>query len=116
MPYDIRKQRDGYHVYNQATGEDKGVSKTRAKAEAHMRAMYAHEPKKSPGMLAGGKAGGPLMALDDTYTPRPVERVYAGGRAFAPAPPKPAVEEPANVPAIGIDIESLVKAPKTSKK
>lgn len=43
MPYEIRKRSDGYHVINQETGEDKGVSETREMAIAHMRALYAHE-------------------------------------------------------------------------
>jgi hypothetical protein len=77
VPYDIVKREDGYHVINTRTGEDKGVSKTRAKAEAHMRALYAAENRKSestPGMRFGGS-----MMLDDTYTPRPIEHVYIDG-------------------------------------
>lgn len=75
MPYDIVKRSDGYHVINQETGEDKGCSETRGKAEAHMRAMYAHEgPKKhSPGMMAEGGV------LDDSYVPHPVSHVYVDG-------------------------------------
>ena len=39
MPYELR----GKCVYNKKTGENKGCSDTVAKAEAHMRALYAHE-------------------------------------------------------------------------
>lgn len=77
MPYDIMKKPDGYHVVNTDTGEDKGASKTRGEAEAHMRALYANEPKQmsSPGMYAmGGR-----MAVDDTYTPRPITHAYRNG-------------------------------------
>jgi len=78
MPYDIRKEADGYHVYNQVTGEDKGKSATRAKAEAHMQAMYAHEPGRvrhsSPGMAAGGG-----MVLNDEYRPV-VGDIYVDGK------------------------------------
>ncbi|MDE1850053.1 MAG: hypothetical protein KGI00_04975 [Candidatus Micrarchaeota archaeon] len=79
MPYDIRKTKEGYEVINQITGESKGVSKTRPKAEAHMRALYAHEPKDSnpvPGMRSGGFG----LILDDTYQPRPITEVYVDGK------------------------------------
>lgn len=84
MPYDIRKQTDGYHVYNQRTGEDKGVSKSRAMAEKHMGALYAHEPKggyTSPGMATGGG-----MVLDDTYRPTPGDAYVDGKKIVSPDP------------------------------
>jgi len=110
MPYDIRKTTDGYHVYNQETGEDKGKSVSRAKAEAHMRALYAneHPTKTTPGMLDGGKIAGVPTYLDDTYTRRQVESAWVDGKSVAISPPvsivstssTPAsVTTPATVPA-----------------
>lgn len=90
IPYDIRKTADGYHVFNQHTGEDKGKSSTRAKAEAHMKALYAHEPRQmsSPGMLGGGNT-----VLDDTYTPAPITEAYMGGKKY-PVVGAPAAQSP----------------------
>lgn len=41
MPYTMRKVGNEYCVFNKDTGEKKGCSDTRAKAAAHMRALYA---------------------------------------------------------------------------
>lgn len=43
MPYAIRKVGSKFCVFNKDTGDKKGCSPTRAKAEAHMRAMYHAE-------------------------------------------------------------------------
>jgi len=45
MPYAVRKVKGGYKVINKLTGESKGVSSSRKKALAHIRAMYANENK-----------------------------------------------------------------------
>jgi hypothetical protein len=40
----MRKGRDGrWHVYNKETGADKGGSRNKSVALAHMRALYAAE-------------------------------------------------------------------------
>ena len=44
MPYEIRESEGKFLVVNQDTGEVKGEHPSRAKAEAHMRALYVHEP------------------------------------------------------------------------
>lgn len=44
MPYEIKENKGKFIVVNQDTGEVKGEHPSRAKAEAHMRALYAHEP------------------------------------------------------------------------
>ena len=92
MPYDIRKTSDGYHVFNQQTGEDKGKSATRSKAEAHMRALYAHEPRamSSPGMKMGGVEG---MTVDDSYAPVPITHAYMNGKKYPVMTPDPADTE-----------------------
>ena len=47
MPYKIVSAGSGkYKVVNKDTGKSKGVSDSKTKAEAHMRALYANEPKK----------------------------------------------------------------------
>jgi len=95
MPYDIRKSSDGYHVINQRTGEDKGVSKTRAKAEGHMRALYAHEPGKastSPGTMTDSK-GDLAMALNSSYRPEPIPHAYMGGKLVPSRPVAVAVAD-----------------------
>ena len=98
MPYDIRKTADGYHVYNQATGEDKGKSVSRAKAEAQMRALSASEsPRKVvSGELDGGKMQGVPTYLDDTYTRQPVLNAWVDGKSVgiqgAPSAPSAPVE------------------------
>lgn len=43
MPYRLGKQDGKYCVFNKDTGENKGCSDSRAKAVAHMRALYAVE-------------------------------------------------------------------------
>lgn len=85
MPYDIKKQADGYHVFNQVTGEDKGVSKTRAKAEAHMRALYAHEGDAKRQNDSPGTATGDGMVLDSSYQPMAGDSYVDGKRV--PMPP-----------------------------
>lgn len=47
MPYEIRKEKNQYCVYNKDTGENKGCSDSHDKAVAHMQAMYAAESKKA---------------------------------------------------------------------
>lgn len=43
MPWASRKTPDGkYEVYNKDTGASKGKSDSKAKALAHLRALYAH--------------------------------------------------------------------------
>lgn len=43
MPWDWRKTSDGkYEVYNKDTGKSKGLSDTKAKALAHLKALYVH--------------------------------------------------------------------------
>lgn len=84
--YDIRKVDGQYHVYDQVTGEDKGKSVSRGKAEAAMRSLYALSSVQasSPGV----KADGPVPSyLDDTYTPRPIEQVWRDGVPVAVTPP-----------------------------
>ena len=46
MPYAIKQKPNGkWTVVNKITGEDKGESATKEMAIAHMRALYANEPK-----------------------------------------------------------------------
>ena len=45
MPYEIRKSGSHYEVINKETGKSKGKSVSLEMAKAHMRALYAHEPK-----------------------------------------------------------------------
>ena len=40
MPYEIRKVKEEFCVFNQDTGENKGCSKSEKKAIAHMRLLY----------------------------------------------------------------------------
>ena len=51
MPYEIRKQKNKFCVYNKDKNENKGCSSTYEKAVAHMRVLYGieegWEPKKS---------------------------------------------------------------------
>lgn len=47
MPYAIRKNGNEYCVHNTDTNDNKGCSPTRAKASAHMRALYAAESGSS---------------------------------------------------------------------
>jgi hypothetical protein len=45
MPYEIRKSGSHYDVINKNTKQSKGKSKSLEMAKAHMRALYANEPK-----------------------------------------------------------------------
>lgn len=45
MPYKIEKSGDHWIVVNKQTGQSKGKSQSLEMAKAHMRALYAHEPK-----------------------------------------------------------------------
>lgn len=94
--YDIRKEHDGYHIYNQVTGEDRGKTKTRAGAETQMNRLKALEPaapgKVSPGVLDGKEIGGVPTYLDDTYTRRQVERAYIDGRPVAVERPSTTID------------------------
>lgn len=42
MPYNITKKGEKYFVQNATTGRVLGTHPTKAKADAHMRAMYAN--------------------------------------------------------------------------
>lgn len=42
MPFEIRKLKDGWHVFNKDTGEDKGKSTSEAMAKKHLAALYAN--------------------------------------------------------------------------
>ena len=47
MPYMVRRKPNGkWHVVNKITGESKGESVSKEMAQAHMRALYAHENDK----------------------------------------------------------------------
>lgn len=46
MPYEIKKQGDGYAIVNKDTGKTVGHSDTKAKAQASINARYAGEHKK----------------------------------------------------------------------
>lgn len=46
MPYSIRKVGNKFCVFNKQSGDKKGCSPTREKAEAHMRALYHGESGK----------------------------------------------------------------------
>lgn len=46
MPYEIRKEKEKYCVYNSETHESKGCSDSKEKATDHMRALYAAESQK----------------------------------------------------------------------
>lgn len=43
MPYEIKKSGSHWEVVNKDTRQSKGKSVSKEKAEAHMRALYAHE-------------------------------------------------------------------------
>lgn len=46
MPYEIHKSGDKWEVVNKETKQSKGKSVSKEMAEAHMRALYAHEGLK----------------------------------------------------------------------
>ena len=54
MPYQIEKSGSSWIVKNKNTGESKGKSVSKEMALAHMRALYANEPK-TKGIQAGLK-------------------------------------------------------------
>lgn len=56
MPYEVRKNHKKYCVFNTVTNDNKGCSPTRAKALAHMRALYAVESGKSYSIETLGEA------------------------------------------------------------
>ena len=54
MPYEIRKVKEEFCVFNQDTGENKGCSKSEKKAIAHLRLLYFVEHGGKP---TGTKTG-----------------------------------------------------------
>ena len=93
--YDIRKEHDGYHIYDQLTGTDRGKTKTRSAAETQVMRLRSLEPtapgRVSPGVLDGKEIGGIPTYLDDTYTRRQVEKAYIDGRPVAVEAPSPTI-------------------------
>ena len=81
MAYDIVKVDGKYRVFKQGDAKKTfGTHDTRREAEAQMRAILHSEDAPSP--LSPGVRAGKGMALDDSYRPQPITKVYMDGRAI----------------------------------
>ena len=81
MAYDIIKVDGKYRVFKQGDMKKAfGTHDTRREAEAQMRAILHSEDAPSP--LSPGVRAGKGMALDDSYRPQPITKVYMDGRAI----------------------------------
>ena len=80
MAYDIVKVDGKYRVFKQGDAKKTfGTHDTRREAEAQMRAILHSEDAPSP-LSPGVRAEGKGMALNDSYIPEPIAKVYVDGR------------------------------------